>query len=166
MFSNITNNGLATYGSIYFPLLPIRNHSKTKRMKKILIIDQDQEMSQLLKNLLQYDEKIKVTTAQDPFDAMDMMTDQAFDLIISEWDLPKLNGLETLLETEKGFKFDPNLPLEWEDKKVPVIFLSGCEKSVCKPPYTKHFRYLAYINKASNIESIVEKLRYQFQRAV
>jgi len=164
MLSNIANTSLSNIGALYFPLLPMRKVTKIKKVKRILMIDDDLEMSQLLKSILQKDEKIKITTAQDPFDAMDMMNDQAFDLIVLEWNLPKLNGLETLLATERGFKFDPNLPLEWEDKKVPVIILSGCEKSSCKPPYTKHFRYLAYINKTDQLENIVNHLRYQFQR--
>ena len=164
MLSNIANTSLSTYGALYFPLLPMRKFSKVKKVKRVLIIDDDLEMSHLLKSTLQNDEKIKVTIAQDPFDAMDMMTDQAFDLIVIEWNLPKLNGLETLLAAERGFKFDPNLPLEWEDKKVPVVILTGCEKSSCKAPYTKHFRYLAYINKSDHFQNIVDNLRYQFQR--
>ena len=164
MLSNLINNS-TTFDSLFFPLLPEKKVNKVKRFKRVLIIDDDQRMSHLLQDLLQFDPNLKVSIAQDPYDAMDMMTDQAFDLIVLEWNLPVLNGLETLLATERGFKFEPNLPLEWDDKKVPVIILSGCEKSECKPPYTKHFRYLAYINKANNIENIIENLRYQFQRA-
>lgn len=166
MFSSLATNSFLTYDSIFLPLLPSRVIRKSKKIKRVLIIDDDQEMSHLLQSILQDDSEMRVSIAQDPFDAMDMMTDQAFDFIISEWNLPKLNGLETLLEAEKGFKFEPNLPLEWDNKKVPVIFLSGCEKSKCKPPYTKHFRYLAYISKSGGLENIINNLKYQIQRVV
>jgi len=164
MLSHLVNETFSTCESIFFPLA-IPKKCKTRRFKRVLIIDGDRKMCHLLKAFLQQDVELKVSTAQDPFEAMDMMTAQAFDLIVIEWNLPKLNGLETLLATERGFKFEPNLPLEWDEKKVPVIILSDCEKSSCKAPYTKHFRYLAYINKAKSIEQIVGTLKFHFQRA-
>ena len=166
MLSNFVAGSLTTYDSFFLPLLPLRNLSKTKKYKRVLIIDDDQAMASQIQLLLQFDRDLKVSVAQDPFEAMDLMTEHAYDLIVLEWDLPKLNGHETLVAAEKGFKFEPNLPLEWENKKVPVIILSSCEKSKCKPPYTKHFKYLAHVKKTKPISEIVDLLRFHFQRAV
>jgi PleD family two-component response regulator len=165
MLAGLTTNELSTFDSFYFPLLPIKNIKKIKKFKRVLIIDNDFKMSNLLKSILQNNKEFKITIANDPYEAIDLMTGQVFDLIVIEWNLPMLNGLETLMEVEKGFKFEPNLPLEWDNKKVPVIILSDSDKSSCKPPYTKHFKYFGYINKGIAIEHIIEHLMFHFERS-
>lgn len=165
MLAGLSTNDLSSFESFYFPLISRGKIEKTKKFKRVLIIDNDFKMSILLKSILQTNKEFKVSIAHDPYEAIDLMTDQVFDLVVIEWNLPMLNGLETLMEVEKGFKFEPNLPLEWDNKKVPVIILSDTDKNTCKPPYTKHFRYFGYINKGISIENIVEHLIFHFERA-
>ena len=163
---------LIEQNSSYFPTLnPVlfpfgMNLSRTKSQKRILIVDDDKDMLDMLRTMLQTDENIKIYSAQDPYEAMATMTHQVFDLIILDWNLPNLNGLQTLIETEREFKSDPNIPLEWDNKKVRVIVLSANEKSECKTSNTKHFRYSGYVNKAKNIESIVSDLKEYIQKTI
>lgn len=111
---------------IYNPaMMTLQKTLKTKGKKRILIIDDDQDLSELLKSLLGSDKNLTIKTAQDPFEAIDMMTEQVFDMIVLDWNLPKMNGLETLLQTEKWFKSDPNLLSEWDNRKVPVVIFSA-----------------------------------------
>ena len=140
--------------------------SRPKSQKRVLVVDDDADMIDLLKNMFKNDHDIKIFTSQDPYEAMDMMSVQVFDFIVLDWNLPNLNGLETLLEVEKGFKFDPNLPLEWDRKKVRVIVLSGNERDACKVTNTKHFRYSGYINKAKNAATIISDLREYFKKSI
>ena len=113
-------------------------------VKRILIIDDDKEISELLNSKLLEDRRIKVFTAEDPFEAMEILNHQVVDAIILDWILPEMTGAETLSKTEQVFKTDPNLPYEWEDKKVKVIVLSGRERTECKASSTKHFRYSGF----------------------
>lgn len=152
----------SSYYPVFNPVLyPFGvNPKKEKFVKRVLIIDDDKDMSELLKYRLQEDKKIKVLTAEDPFEALEVMNHQVVDTIILDWNLPELNGSETLVKAERAFKADPNLPFEWEDKKVKVIVLSGNDKNDCRASNTKHFRYSGYINKnQNNIESIVNSIR-------
>jgi len=139
---------------------------RVKKQKRVLVVDDDADMVDLLKLMFKDDREIKIFTSQDPYEAMEMMSVQVFDFIILDWNLPHLNGLETLLEVEKGFKFDPNLPLEWDQKKVRVIVLSGNERESCKVTNTKHFRYSGYINKAKNAVTIASDLREYFKKVI
>ena len=167
MLTNLVNESLnPVFNPAVYPMLPLRKALKPRNQKKVLIIDDDQDMSEVLQSFLEKDEHYAISTAQDPFEAMDMMTEQVFDLIVLDWNLPKMNGLETLIQTEKWFRCDPNLLLEWEDRRVPVIIFTGNEKAICKAPYTKHFRYSGYVNKSNTIETIVNSLKQNFKKAL
>jgi len=137
-----------------------------KSQKRILVIDDDVSMIELVKSVLSDEKDLKVFGAQDPYEAIEMMSLQVFDFIVLDWNLPNLNGLETLIEVERGFKFDPNLPLEWDRKKVRVIVLSGNERDACKVTNTKHFRYSGYINKGQAVGTIVNDLKTYLKKGV
>lgn len=152
------------YGNHYPLLNPIlypweKVVPRKKNQKRILIVDDDEELLDLLKTVFKNDQYVKLFTAQDPFEVMEMMSVQVFDLVILDWNLPKLNGFETLLEVENGFKYDPNLPLEWEGKRVKVVVFTGNEKKDCKVCNSKHFRYSGYVPKTQNFASVVRDLR-------
>src|ERR1035437_853620 len=134
----------------FFPaMVPLRKALKPKGQKKVLIIDDDQDLTELLKSFLGSDSRFSIKTAQDPFEAIDMMTEQVFDMIVLDWNLPKMNGLQTLVQTEKWFRSDPNLLMDWDNRKIPVIIFSANEKSECKAHNTTHFRYSGYVNKSN-----------------
>ncbi|MBC7397222.1 MAG: response regulator [Bdellovibrionales bacterium] len=139
---------------------------KTKFKKKILIIDDDKEISDLLKSVIEKQDRVEVKLAHDPYEAMSLLSDQVYDMIILDWNLPKLNGLKTIIETEKLFRFDPTLPLEWDSKKVQVVTFSGDETSACRLPNTKHFRYVGHINKKNSLETILGRLNFYFDQMV
>jgi CheY-like chemotaxis protein len=158
------SNYYPTFNPVLFPFGMSMN--RTKAQKRVLIVDDDREIVDLLRTMLQTDENVKIFTAQDPYEAMATMTNQVFDMIILDWNLPNLNGLQTLIETEREFKSDPNIPLEWDNKKVRVIVFSGNERSECKTSNTKHFRYSGYVHKGKNIESIVSDFKEYIQKTV
>jgi len=150
---------------VYYPslnplLYPFGNliHSE-KKFNRILIIDDDKEMNDLLRHYLKDERMVKISFAEDPFEAMDILNQQVFDTIILDWFLPEMSGPETLLHTEQIFKTDPNLPYEWEDKKSKVVLMTGMERSECKTTSTKHFRYSGFINKRnSSAQQIAESI--------
>ena len=137
---------------------------KLKHKKKILIIDDDKEISDLLKSVIENQDRVEVKLAHDPYEAMSLLTDQVYDMIVLDWNLPKLNGLKTIIETEKLFRFDPTLPLEWDFKKVQVVTFSADDTETCKLPNTKHFRYAGHINKKNSLENIIGKLNSYFDQ--
>ncbi|MBS1958278.1 MAG: response regulator [Bdellovibrionales bacterium] len=139
-------------------------HRMTKVVKRILIIDDDRELSDLIRLALRENPGVRVTVADDPYEAMSIMVGQAFDMILLDWNLPKLNGLKTLLEAEKLFRFDPILPMEWQNKKARVVVFSGDEQEKCKFVNTHHFRFLGHIHKDNTLFNIMRKLNFYIQQ--
>ncbi len=63
--------------------------------KSILVIDNDEEICTLLKNILETSElNYRVVTASGGFIAMDRLMQQWFDLILTDWHMEDMNGLE------------------------------------------------------------------------
>jgi CheY-like chemotaxis protein len=134
---------------------PVKNFKKTK---KILMIEDDQDMIAIITKSLKMKYFCSIDVAQDPFEAMNMMTEKFYDLIILDWQLPGLNGTETLVQAEKGLKLEPSLPIQWDRVKVPVVIFSSSKKNECLPRRTKHFDYVGFVSKAQPLHDIVDAL--------
>lgn len=127
----------------------------SKKTKKILMIEDDQDIIDLVTSSLKKRYNCMIDVAQDPYEAMNLMTEKFYDLIILDWQLPGLNGTETLVETEKGLRLEPSIPEQWDRKKVPVVIFSSSKKNECHPRRTKHFDYVGYISKSQPLSEIV-----------
>jgi PleD family two-component response regulator len=130
----------------------------TRCKKKILIVDDDREITQILQASLSQYPKYDVLVANDPFEAMNLLSNGVFDLVLLDWHLPKFNGLKTIIETEKLFRFDPTLPIEWYGKKVQVVTFSSDEVTQCKFVNTRHFKYVGHVHKKNSLSNIVGQL--------
>jgi CheY-like chemotaxis protein len=147
---------------IILPVSQLHNSFMTylkgpKKPKKILMIEDDPEIALIMRRSLKRRYNCTVDVAQDPFEAINCMVEKFYDLIILDWQLPGMNGTETLVEAEKGLKFEPSIPIQWDKKKVPVvIFSSATKRSECTPRRTKHFDYVGFITKTQPLDEIVE----------
>jgi CheY-like chemotaxis protein len=131
------------------------NHSISKKLK-ILLIDDDPEMSDLVVAALEAKTNCSAEIATDPFEAMNKISETFYDLVILDWKLPALTGGETLRQVEKGLYFDPELPIQWDNHKVPVVIFSSSDKAQCSFTKTKHFKYLGFVSKNQKLNAIVE----------
>ncbi|MCP4689520.1 MAG: response regulator, partial [Desulfobacterales bacterium] len=64
--------------------------------QKILIVDDEQDMLQLLKRSLEPDMNCSVHTAPSGEAALKAMSETIFDLILADIKMPGMNGLELL----------------------------------------------------------------------
>ena len=127
---------------------------------RILVIDDDRELTQLLKHQLGSDMvNTQVLVTHDPYEAMNAMTEKAFDLILLDWNLPGLDGEQTLQKADQVFQFEPDVPARWDREKTPVVVLSGNLRSDCKVSKTKHFQYIGHINKKNKLSRIVGAIK-------
>jgi len=80
--------------------------------KNILVVDDDEDMRNLISLLLKK-EKYHVTSADDGLDALMKIGKTSFDLILSDINMPNLDGMKLLeVLTQKGIK-------------TPVIFITS-----------------------------------------
>ncbi len=134
----------------------LRPFKMSKKTKKILMIEDDKDMVAVVTKALKMKYSCVIDVAQDPYEAMNLMTEKFYDLIILDWQLPGLNGTDTLVETEKGLRLEPSLPIQWDTKKVPVVIFSASQKNKCHPRRTKHFDYVGYISKTQPLSVIID----------
>ncbi len=78
-------------------------NKKTKA--KILLVDDDRDMCESLSDVLTLDSNYNVSYTTDPLQALEMVKKGDFDLIIIDYKMPQMNGVE-LLKRIKEVKAD------------------------------------------------------------
>ena len=84
--------------------------------KKILIVDDEEHIREILSEFLT-DQGFSVMEATDGEMAMELFSENQYDLVITDIRMPKMNGLE-LLSAVKA-----------KDKKNPVVLMTGYDLS-------------------------------------
>jgi two-component system chemotaxis response regulator CheY len=82
-------------------------------------------------------EYTNVTQATDGVEALELLQDEIFDLIICDWEMPNMDGLELLIEIKKNERLK-DIPLlmlasNTEKAKVNVAISAGASDYVIKP---------------------------------
>lgn len=80
-------------------------------MSKILVIDDEAPIRRTLKEILEY-EKYKVSIATEGAEALDLINNEKFDLILCDIKMPRMDGVEVLRKT-------------MEITDIPVVMISG-----------------------------------------
>jgi two-component system chemotaxis response regulator CheY len=104
---------------------------------KILIVDDFATMRRILKNILKQLGFKNLVEADDGTSAWDVLEGQKIDLIISDWNMPKMTGLELLkkVRASDNLKKTPFLMVTAEAQKQNVIeaVQAGVSNYVVKP---------------------------------
>ena len=92
-------------------------------MKNILLIDDNEDMLNIFKQLL-LDEGYRVSTAKSGDTGMILFMRQSFDLVITDLNMPEMNGLDVIKRINSIIKvpiilMSPNyLPVEPDDARL------------------------------------------------
>ena len=89
-------------------------------MKKILICDDEKDVVESLSQVLEItleDEEIQITEMTDSIDALISITENKFDLVITDYKMPKMTGTEFLTNM---YSIQSS-----RNKETPVIIISG-----------------------------------------
>ncbi len=104
---------------------------------KVLIVDDFATMRRILKNILKQLGFKNLVEADDGTSAWDILQGQSIDLIISDWNMPKMTGLELLkkVRASDNHKRTPFLMVTAEAQKQNVIeaVQAGVSNYVVKP---------------------------------
>lgn len=137
----------------------IRQRSEIKntdnQSKNILLIEDDEALAVLLARKLSRSYKCQVQIAYDSFSAMNFLSDNYYDVIILDWNLPGFDGGETLQRAERAMSLEPALPMRWDIGEVPVIVLSSSPKQKCQLKNSAHFSSVGHISKEQPLSSIL-----------
>ncbi len=119
--------------------------------KNILIIDDEELIIKALKKLLET-ESFNVFIAKNGQDALIMIEEELFDLIIADIRMPGMNGVETIQSIYTNLK---NRSL----KNIPVIFITGYADLTIEQKAKNSLKPVAYIYKPFNISELVSKVK-------
>lgn len=104
---------------------------------KILIVDDFATMRRILKNILKQIGFKNITEADDGTSAIEELQKESFDLVISDWNMPKMTGIELLkwIRANESMKHIPVLMVTAEAQKQNVIeaVKAGVTNYVVKP---------------------------------
>jgi two-component system chemotaxis response regulator CheY len=104
---------------------------------KVLIVDDFATMRRILKNILKQLGFKNLVEADDGTTAWEVLQEQTIDLIISDWNMPKMTGLELLkkVRSSDNYKTAPFLMVTAEAQKQNVIeaVQAGVSNYVVKP---------------------------------
>ena len=127
-----------------------------QRNKKVLVVD---DCLGSLKRLSAVFDRLgcDVTMAFDGQDAIPLLINRQFDLVILDWQMPQMGGRETLLLMDR---------LMHENKQhknrrpIPVVIYTGHSEEELELPLVKHFSYTGFINKRQAFSSMLRSFNF------
>ncbi|MCP3898625.1 MAG: response regulator [Desulfobacteraceae bacterium] len=104
---------------------------------KVLVVDDFATMRRILKNILKQLGFKNLVEADDGTTAWDVLEEQKIDLVLADWNMPKMTGLELLKKVRASDKYAkvPFLMVTAEAQKQNVIeaVQAGVSNYVVKP---------------------------------
>jgi two-component system chemotaxis response regulator CheY len=104
---------------------------------KILVVDDFSTMRRIVRNLLKELGFSNVYEAEDGVDALKKLRVEAFDFVVSDWNMPNMTGIDLLREIRKDatLKHLPVLMVTAEAKRENIIEAAqaGASGYVVKP---------------------------------
>ena len=118
-------------------------------MKHILIVEDEEGIVQFLKQGLE-EENYKVSAARDGFDGLKLFQDKKFDLVLLDWMLPKMTGLQVCQKIREA------------NSKIPIIFLTA-KDTVQETVEGLKNGANDYIKKPFSFDELVERIKVQLR---
>jgi two-component system, chemotaxis family, chemotaxis protein CheY len=104
---------------------------------KFLVVDDFSTMRRIVRNLLKELGFTNVQEAEDGVDALSKLRGEAFDFVVSDWNMPNMTGIELLrnIRADASLKHLPVLMVTAEAKKENIIEAAqaGASGYVVKP---------------------------------
>ena len=102
---------------------------------KILVLDDSKTMLRIITNSLKRVEQEDIVTAENGQEGLDAFNKESFDLIITDWNMPIMNGLTFVKEVRKVNQEIPIVMITTEGGKTSVIeaLKAGVNNYIVKP---------------------------------
>ena len=104
---------------------------------KVLVVDDFATMRRIVKNVLKQIGFTEIVEADDGSTALEVLRQTKIDLIVSDWNMPKVSGLDLLkaVRSDESLKATPFLMVTAEAQKDNVVqaVQAGVSNYVVKP---------------------------------
>jgi len=109
----------------------------TDKNMKILIVDDFSTMRRIMKNVLKQLNFVNIIEADDGSTALETLQREKIDLVVSDWNMPKMTGLELIkvIRCDDALKHIPFLMVTAEAQQENIIeaVKSGVSNYIVKP---------------------------------
>lgn len=119
----------------------------------ILVVDDFSTMRRIIKNILRKEGFENIIEADDGTTALDVLKREKIHLIISDWNMPHMSGLELL----KAVRNSP----EWKDLPFLMVTAEGQKENVIE---AVKYRVSNYIVKPFTEATLMEKINKIFEK--
>ena len=126
------------------------------RRQKVLVIDDNLDSVKLMTHILDQ-QKCDIAMAFDGEDSIPLLARESFDLVVIDWNMPVMNGRETLLMLDR--LLDQRTIRLRGHNKLPIIIYSAHEDRDLDLPHCEHLEIIGYIHKQQSFSSIMKHCR-------
>lgn len=115
----------------------------------VLLVDEDRDVLEIVQTFLEQEDDLDVTSEADPERALDMALTGEYDVVVSDYKMPRLNGLELCSA------------LRDEQQAIPFLLFSGREPEDVEPA-AGEAGVTSFVQKGTGTEQysvLAEKIR-------
>jgi two-component system chemotaxis response regulator CheY len=103
--------------------------------QKVLVADESSTMRKIILRSLAAVGVPEAVEASDGAEALDLFQQGSFDLVLTDWNMPKRSGLDLIQEIRKSDQATPIIMITTEAERTRVIsaIQAGCNDYLVKP---------------------------------
>lgn len=134
----------------------IETQLEKQHTPRVLVIDDSLDSVKLMSHILDH-YKCDVTMAFDGQDAIPLLVNRQFDLVILDWQMPQMGGKETLLLMDRLLHENKS---HKNRRPIPVVIYTGHNEEELELPLVRHFSYMGFINKRQAFSSMLRSFNF------
>jgi len=104
---------------------------------KVLVVDDSSTMRRIISRILQKMDITEIFQASDGVDALNLLSSNSVDLILLDWNMPRMNGLGLVKNLRENSKFNSTsiimVTTEAERSSVVEAVKAGANNYLAKP---------------------------------
>ena len=118
---------------------------------RILFVEDDDDMTMLLFfQLMELQIKKEITFVKDPYEAVNNLVENHYDLVFMDWNILGVTGYQAILKAEKSILSDPEKATV--KKEIPIVVVSGSRVEECNFQNSRFFKFIGHINKRQSLK--------------
>ena len=128
-------------------------------LKRVLIVEDDKDMSAFIKYKIESFGTAVCDVAEDPYEALDFLSDYSYDFILMDQKLPGMTGVDVIEEMDKFADKDPVIidSGRFINRKIPIVFMSADEVDVGTNFHPDHFDLKQIVNKKTQLSTFLKR---------
>ncbi len=128
-------------------------------LKRVLIVEDDKDMSAVIKYKIESLGTAVCDIAEDPYEALDFLSDHTYDFILIDQKLPGMTGVNVIAEMDKFADKDPVIIDSGRfGKKIPIVFMSAANIDLGKNFHLAHFDLKQIVDKKTGLNTFLNNM--------